>query len=64
MYQTIKCLNNPDDVINCQVGRLGNHQVIEKRWSDNKITINIYDNPQASHVEKNEIHKWDSTFYL
>ena len=49
MYQTIQCLKNLDDSMN------------------DKIIININDNPQASHVEKtkkNEMRKWDSTFYL
>ena len=50
-----KVFKNLDDVINCQLGRLGNHQVVEKRWSDDKIINNIHDNPQASQVEKKKM---------
>ena len=58
-----KVFKNLDDVINCRLGRLENRHVVEKRWSYDKIIINI--NRQAPHMEKkNEIHKWDSTFYL
>ena len=60
-----KVFKNLDDIINCWFRCLENRHVVEKRWSYDKIIININDNPQAPHMEKkNEIHKWDSAFYL